>query len=155
MSDDAPDTLDVLTEAHLKAWARMVRATTHVLHTVEEALKRAGLPALSWYDLLLELRRAGPEGLRPVELQREMLIPQYNMSRLLDRVEAAGYVQRVACDSDKRGQMVRITSSGEDLLKTMWPIYRQALSTAFASEIDEATAEAISMALSAFGSRQK
>ncbi len=133
----------------------MVRGTTLVLQAVEEALKGASLPALSWYDLLLELRRAGPDGLRPVTLQREMLIPQYNMSRLLDRVEAAGYVQRVACDNDGRGQMVRITRSGEDLLKQMWPVYRQALSNTFAREIDEATAKAISAALSAFGPRQK
>ena len=154
MPKSAPYTPDALTEAHLMAWARMVRATTHVLQVVEEALKGAGLPTLSWYDLLLELRRAGPEGMRPVRLQKEMLIPQYNMSRLLDRVEEAGYVQRLACDNDGRGQIVKITPSGEDLLRQMWPIYRHALSTSFASAVDEATAKEMSMALSTFGSRQ-
>lgn len=155
MTETASDTPDALTDAHVKAWARMVRGTTQVLRTVEEALKAAGLPALSWYDVLLELRRAGPEGMRPVRLQKEMLIPQYNMSRLIDRLEAAGHVRREMCDDDGRGQIVKITPSGEDLLRRMWPIYAQALRTSFAGAIPETAAKDIADGLNAFGSSKR
>lgn len=138
-----------LTDQHVIAWARLVRATTAVLQTVEAALKDAGLPPLAWYDLLLELRRAGPEGLRPVSLQVEMLMPQYNMSRLLGRVEAAGLVERHACDDDGRGQLVRITSPGREMLRAMWSVYRGALEGAFAAHVDASGAEQIAKVLSA------
>src|ERR1700751_3913382 len=75
-----------------RAWARLIKAQRTALGSVEGALKAAGLPPLAWYDALLELERAGAPGLRPFELERAMLLEQYNLSRLLDRMERAGYV---------------------------------------------------------------
>lgn len=126
---------DNLSIAHVTAWARVVRAATTVLQAVEADLKQAGLPPLSWYDLLLELHRAGPAGLRPVQLQREMLIPQYNLSRLLDRVERAGYVRRTPCDEDGRGQIAVIEPAGRTLLERMWAVYRTSLAREFGSHL--------------------
>jgi hypothetical protein len=54
-----------MTEAHVSASARVVRVSVRVLQAVEEELKTAALPPLSWYDLVLELLRAEPGGLRP------------------------------------------------------------------------------------------
>lgn len=127
---------DSLSNAHVTAWARVVRAATTVLQAVEADLKQAGLPPLSWYDLLLELHRAGPAGLRPVQLQREMLIPQYNLSRLLDRAEGAGYVRRTPCDEDGRGQIAVIEPAGGTLLERMWAVYRTTLAREFGSHLN-------------------
>jgi DNA-binding MarR family transcriptional regulator len=130
-----------LTEAHVSAWARVVRVSERVLLVVEEELKTAALPPLSWYDLLLELRRAEPGGLRPYQLQSAMLIPQYNMSRLIDRMTKAGYAERRSCDADRRGQIIRITPDGKALQRKMWPIYRSVLEREFASKLAESDAE--------------
>ena len=48
-----------------RVWMRLMRASRTTLAAIEAALKGAGLPPLSWYDALLELRRAGVGGLRP------------------------------------------------------------------------------------------
>ena len=93
--------------------------------SVERALKDADLPSLEWYDVLLELDRAGP--LRPRELQDRLLLAQYNLSRLLDRMEKAGAVERGACQEDARGQMVTLTAAGRKLRATMWPVYASAI----------------------------
>ncbi len=130
-----------LTEAHTTAWARLVRESQRVMQRVEVALKEAGLPPLFWYDLLLELKRAEPQGLRPYELQSAMLIPQYNISRLIDRVTKAGHAARFRCDDDGRGQIIRITTSGKALQKRMWPVYRGVLEREFASKLDEGKAK--------------
>ena len=82
------------TETEIAAWARLMKASTKLLAQVERDLKEAGLPPLAWYDALLELYRARPDGLRPGDLQQEMLLPQYNVSRLVDRLEASGYAVR-------------------------------------------------------------
>ena len=68
-------------------------------------LKSAGLPALEWYDVLLEIERAGP--LRPRDLQSRLLLAQSNLSRLLDRMERAGLIARGDCEQDGRGLVVR------------------------------------------------
>ena len=136
-----------LTEAHVSAWAQLVRVSERVLQAVEEELKTAALPPLSWYDLLLELLRAEPGGLRPYQLQSAMLIPQYNMSRLIDRIAKAGYVERRSCDADGRGQIIRITPDGKAIQRKMWPIYRSVLEREFGSNLAEGDAERLAKLL--------
>lgn len=121
MSDPIP------TDAVITAWARLMRAQRLTLQNVEADLKRAELPPLGWYDALLELKRAGEDGLRPVELEGRLLLAQHNVSRLIDRLESAGHVARRPCDEDGRGQMVVISRQGQELLTRMWPIYRAAI----------------------------
>ena len=111
----------------IRAWARLLKAQRIALGTVETALKDAGLPPLVWYDVLLELERAGASGLRPFELERTMLLAQYNLSRLLDRIEEQGYVERRDCPDDGRGRVVRITDSGRAVRRRMWPVYGRAI----------------------------
>jgi DNA-binding MarR family transcriptional regulator len=106
-----------------KAWTALMRANRILLERVESVLKNAGFPPLGWYDALLEIERAGQEGLRPFELKERLLLPQYSMSRLLDRMEKAGYIRRVACDEDGRGQTVIATEAGLRIRQDMWPVY--------------------------------
>jgi DNA-binding MarR family transcriptional regulator len=111
----------------VRAWARLMKAQRNALAGVEAALKDAGLPPLAWYDVLLEVERAGEEGVRPFELERALLLAQYNLSRLLDRIEREGYIERAACLEDRRGQIVRISERGKTLRRTMWPVYAGAI----------------------------
>jgi DNA-binding MarR family transcriptional regulator len=116
-----------ITEEVVTAWARLMKAQRQLLGAVEADLKAAGLPPLGWYDALLELRRAAPNGLRPLELEDRLLLAQHNVSRLIDRLEAAGFAARCPCASDGRGQIVAITEAGRDLTGRMWPVYRAAI----------------------------
>jgi DNA-binding MarR family transcriptional regulator len=117
-------------EAVIRAWARLIRAQQAALSAVESDLKAAGFPPLAWYDVLLELSRVGDAGLRPFALEREVLLTQYNLSRLLDRLEQAGHVER-------RGQIVAVTASGRALVKRMWPTYRAAIARHVGTKLSE------------------
>jgi DNA-binding MarR family transcriptional regulator len=127
-------------EAAIRTWARLVRAETAVLAAVEADLKRAGFPPLAWYDVLLELSRR-KDGLRPFEIEKETLLAQYNLSRLLDRLEDTGYVKRQPCPEDARGHVVVLTDAGRALMKRMWPVYRAAIARHVGDKLseDEAT----------------
>lgn len=114
-------------EEAVTAWARLVRAQQTVLGRIEAALKAAELPPLSWYDVLLELGRAEDGRLRPLELERRTLLAQYNASRLIDRMEKAGLVERLPHPEDGRGQLVAITAEGRALQKRMWKVYGPAI----------------------------
>jgi DNA-binding MarR family transcriptional regulator len=112
-------------DSTVAAWTRLLRAQRCTLVSVERALKDEGFPPLEWYDVLLELERGGP--LRPRDLQSRLLLAQSNLSRLLDRMEAAGSVERVSCKEDARGQLVRLTASGKALRRKMWTVYAAAI----------------------------
>src|SRR5256714_97769 len=73
-------------EAVIGAWTRLVKAARVVLGAVEAELKAAGFPPLGWYDALLELSRDKVDGLRPFVLEERLLLAQYNVSRVLDRL---------------------------------------------------------------------
>ncbi|HEV2956377.1 MAG TPA: helix-turn-helix domain-containing protein [Xanthobacteraceae bacterium] len=125
------------------AWARLMKAQRTALAGVEDALKAAGLPPLAWYDALLELERADAPGLRPFELERAMLLEQYNLSRLIDRMEKAGYVERRAYAQDGRGQLVAITPAGKAMRRRMWPVYAAAIEEAFGRHLTAKQAEGL------------
>lgn len=116
---------DALTQT---AWIALLRTSRRLLDEIESALKTAGLPPLAWYDVLLELEKAGSAGLRPFELTDRLLLPQYGTSRLLDRMVTAGLVERQACAKDGRGHVVTLTPEGRATRGAMWPVYGQILS---------------------------
>lgn len=120
----------------IAAWARVVRVSQSLMTSVEADLKAAGHPPLSWYDALLELKRAGPAGLRPFQLQKKMLLAQYNLSRLVERLVKNGYITRVPSEEDRRGQVLKITRTGRAVLRRMWPAYQKVIQTHFAEELD-------------------
>jgi DNA-binding MarR family transcriptional regulator len=125
-------------ETTVRAWARLMKVQQKALAEIEAALAKAKLPPLSWYDVLLELERAGEEGLRPSKLEQEMLLAQYNVSRLIDRVEKAGYVKRRACEDDGRGQIVTITAAGKAIRRRMWSVYALTIQKIVAEPLNEA-----------------
>ncbi|MHA7774212.1 MarR family winged helix-turn-helix transcriptional regulator [Roseibium sp. M-1] len=124
----------------MDAWARLQRASSAVLGRVEARLKADGFPPLSWYDVLLELNRTEEKSLRPVEIEKRMLLAQYNVSRLIDRLAAAGYVEKRKSPEDGRGVVICLLPEGEALLKSMWPCYRDAVETEFSSRLGDGDA---------------
>ena len=138
---------ETLSSGQVRAWARLLRASQAVLGAVEAELKAKGFPPLSWYDALLELRRAGAKGLRPYELQGVMLLAQYNLSRLTERLARAGHIERIACEDDGRGHILRLTPQGGRLLKKMWPAYQAAIARHFADKLGGKDADALARIL--------
>lgn len=131
-------------DAAILAWARLMKAQQLMLADVEKDLKREKLPPLVWYDVLLEVERAGEAGLRPFELERAMLLAQYNLSRLLARMEEAGCVERRHCQDDGRGQMIAATDAGKAMRRKMWPVYARAIERAVGRRLTDRQAEDLS-----------
>jgi len=116
-------------EAVQRAWVQLVRAQQKAVASIEQALRKAKLPPLAWYDALLELERAGGS-MRPFELERVTLVAQYNLSRLIDRLEKAGYVERRVYANDRRGQVIAITRAGKAIRRRTWSVFGPAIQAA-------------------------
>ena len=111
----------------ITAWARLMRVSRQLVENAEDALKESGLPPLAWYDVLHELAEAGEGGLRPFQLIERTLFAQYNISRLLARIEADGLVEKLPVADDGRGQTIRITAKGRETRRRMWAVYGRSI----------------------------
>lgn len=122
-------------EATVRAWIHLHRAHRTLLDRVELPLKKNGLPPLDWYDVLLELSKAGDSGLRQYEIGERVLLNKHNLSRLIDRLEKNNLVRRYACAEDGRGNRINITAEGKKLMQQVWPVYREALQANFGEKL--------------------
>jgi DNA-binding MarR family transcriptional regulator len=130
-------------DAAVKAWTRLVRARETVLGAIERDLKAADCPPLAWYDVLLELVRAPQGRLRPFEIEKETLLAQYNLSRLLDRLEREGLVAREPCDDDGRGQWAVISDKGRAAQARTWKVYAKSIQRHVGEKLDDKAAVAL------------
>ncbi|MFB9978432.1 MarR family winged helix-turn-helix transcriptional regulator [Mesorhizobium kowhaii] len=111
----------------INAWARLMRVSRQLMESAEDALKESSLPPLAWYDVLHELAEAGEGGLRPFQLIERTLFAQYNISRLLARLEADGLVEKLPVADDGRGQTIRISAKGREMRRQMWAVYGRSI----------------------------
>ncbi len=69
------------------------------------------------FDLLATLYRAGqPQGLTPNALRHAAVLSSGAMTNRLDRLEAAGLIQRVANPADRRSLLIRLSDEGQAVL---------------------------------------
>jgi len=113
------------------AWPLLLAAHAVLLERVETKLKAASLPELAWYDVMWALERA-PEGrLRMHELADALVVSRSNLTRLADRLEAAGLLRRERGGEDRRGAFAVLTPAGNALRQRMWPVYADAIEELF------------------------
>ena len=133
-------------ETKLRALRSLLRARTVLVDRLENALRADDLPPLGWYDVLCALDEGPEGGLRPRDLGLEVALTPSGLTRLLDRIAAAGLVERTACPSDRRGYVVTLTPTGAETLAIMRPVYLRELEAGFASLLaDEEAAELIEL----------
>ena len=134
----------LLADPAIRAWARLLKAQKLLLEGVQAQLAEAELPPLEWYDVLIELKTAPEQRLRLFDLGERMVLSRSNLTRLIDRLEKEGLVQRVNCAEDRRGLYAELTPAGLALQQRMWPVYRDAIQQLFGRHF--AVAEATTLA---------
>jgi DNA-binding MarR family transcriptional regulator len=101
-------------EAHLN-----IERTAAVLsHAFADALKEHGITPTQ-YNVLRILRGAGKDGLCRNEVRDRMVAQVPDVTRLLDRLEDAGLIERERSTEDRRQVGTRITARGLELLNEL------------------------------------
>jgi DNA-binding MarR family transcriptional regulator len=129
------------------AWASLLRTHKYLLEQVQSSLSSAGLPAMEWYDVLLELDFAENNRLRMFELGERIVLSRSNLTRLCDRLERQGLIRRDDCAEDLRGLYAVLTPKGRDLRRKMWPVYRVAVETYFSEHVNDDEANTLTRIL--------
>ena len=119
------------------AWAVLLTAHATLIERIETALAEAGLPPLGWYDVLWALESAAGRQLRMHELAEHVVLSRSNLTRLADRLQDAGLIERTAAAEDRRGAYCVITAAGRAPRRRMWPVYQDAVERYFGAHISE------------------
>lgn len=107
----------------LRAWRAFLTAHARVVEQLAAELEeQEGLP-LAWYDVLVHLHEADDHRLRMQELAARVLLSKSGLTRLVDRMEADGLVQRIPCPDDRRGTFAALTRAGSERLRATAPTH--------------------------------
>ena len=115
MSTNGDKTITLLDSEELGAWRCMLRVHSELTKALDAELSAAhGLP-LSSYEVLLFLADSPAGRMRMSELADSVLLSRSGLTRLVDRLERGGLLERVQCSEDARGYFAQITPAGREL----------------------------------------
>jgi DNA-binding MarR family transcriptional regulator len=112
---------------HVDTWRAVVTSHAAVTERVQRALASADLPPLSWYEVLRAVKSSPTGAPRMSDLAEWLTLSRGGITKLVDRLEAAGYLERVTCASDRRSFQAELTPAGESMLEEMQTVYEAEL----------------------------
>src|SRR6187455_1322900 len=96
----------------VESFVALLRAHAHATRELNAQLTADHGLTISDYEVLLRLSRAPDRRLRRVDLAQEVLLTASGITRLLDGLERAGYVERGTCETDRRVVYAVLTEAG-------------------------------------------
>src|ERR671922_1089241 len=99
-------------ETQLDSWVFFLRAHAAITRELSADLQREHGLTLNDYEVLLHLAHADDCRLRRVDLAERVILTASGITRLLDGLERAGYVEKAACESDARVSYAQLTETG-------------------------------------------
>jgi DNA-binding MarR family transcriptional regulator len=105
-----------LSEGELRAWHGLKRAHASLAKRVDAELERThGLPLTS-YEVLRHLVDAPGGRMRMCDLAEQAQLSRSGLTRLADRLEKEGLLERCSCEHDARGAYACLTELGSQRL---------------------------------------
>lgn len=117
----------------LETWRRLTLLVSRVQDAVEKALQREHRLTLSEYTALLALSEADEGSLRMQSIADAVGLNQSSVSRLIDRLQREGWVERCVCEEDRRGVYGRISDTGRKVVADATATCRRELTDALDS----------------------
>jgi DNA-binding MarR family transcriptional regulator len=137
MEDDPKTEWADLPALQQEAWVGFLRAHSEIAKTLDAELDREHGLTLSAYDVLINLRNAPGGLMRMSELAEAVLLSRSGISRLIERLEREGYVERCPVEDDSRGVTAAITDEGRQRLNTCSPTHIRGIQTRFLARLDD------------------
>ena len=99
-------------DATLGPWIRFLRAHASLTRQLSTRLEAEHELTLSDFDVLAQLYFAPEHALRRIDIARQVLLTASGITRLLDRLERAGWVAKRNCETDARVTYAVLTEEG-------------------------------------------
>ena len=105
-----------LSPVELGAWRGLLRVHSALVKSLDAELSAAHELPLSSYEVLITLEAAPHRKLRMSELADSVLLSRSGMTRLVDRLERDGLLERDHCTADGRGCFAVLTVKGREAI---------------------------------------
>ena len=130
-----------------EAWPLFLRTYAVLVERLEEELQTERDLPLTWFDVLAQLEGA-PEGrLRMHDLAESILLSKSGMTRLVDRMERAGLIERASCETDRRVVYAAITAEGRKRFAAAAPVAVRGVENYFTAPLNRTEKAALMSAL--------
>jgi len=123
-------------------WRVFLETALALIDILDAELQAQRGITLGWYDVLVHLEDA-PEGLPMTEIANRILFSKSGLTRVIDRMEAAGLVRRERPPEDRRVVKVLLTTAGLDTLNAARAVHRHGIEEHFVSHLDPTELEAL------------
>jgi DNA-binding MarR family transcriptional regulator len=116
-------------------WRLFLRTYSFLVQKMEKDLEEANMRPLPWIEVLAVIDDAPIKALRMSEIAEQVVLSRSGLTRLVDRLEDKGYLERICCPKDKRGMYAQITKKGGKALKDSGSIYRESILEHFSKHL--------------------
>jgi DNA-binding MarR family transcriptional regulator len=130
-------------DPRLKAWRTFLYAHAQVRRQLERELQAEQRMGLGEYEVLLTLAYSEGRRMRMSDLADRLALSRSGATRLIDRLEADELVERVSCETDRRGQWAHLTPAGLDRLRSASPTHLRGIGEHFLDRIPAAELQAL------------
>src|SRR2546421_11081375 len=137
----------MLSAPRLNAWHAFLISHRALETILSRELESACGLSLAWFDVLAQLSMAPDHRLTMTELASALLFSKSGLTRLIDRMEGAGLVQRLARPGDRRSLHIALTDAGKEKHREALPIHLDHVKRHFAAYIEDGEAAAVESAL--------
>lgn len=119
-----------------ETWEAVFRAQVGIMRRLQKDPAFRHL-SMREYDVLFNLTRCPDGWLRLNELNEHVLLSQPSLSRMVDRLEARGLLQRRPAPGDQRGVLIGLTDQGREMQRQLGRAHVQEIHRLLGSALDE------------------
>src|SRR5258705_761184 len=105
------------TEGKLRAWRGLLRAYGCLAKRLDAELEQAHKLPMTSYEVLHHLQEASGGRMRMCDLADHAQLSRSGLTRMVDRLERDGLIERCSCEQDARGSFACLTDPGRERLE--------------------------------------
>jgi DNA-binding MarR family transcriptional regulator len=128
---------EALTCGELRAWRSLLRAHACLAKRLDAELERAHRLPMTSYEVLQHLQEASDGRMRMCDLAEQAQLSRSGLTRMVDRLEREGLLERCSCEHDARGSYACLTGSGRERLQEARVTHLAVVREHFVSQFSE------------------
>jgi DNA-binding MarR family transcriptional regulator len=136
-----------LTEEQQRSWRAFREGSARLMEILGRQLDEEAHLSMGEYEVLVRLSEADDRTMRMSELAHQVTNSRSRLTHTVSRMEQAGLVTRVACESDARGVNCMLTDRGVDALVAAAPGHVHAVRDSFVDLLTEEQLSALGSAM--------
>lgn len=137
-----------LDDLEMQAWRSLLSAHSKLMSRLDAELQASQGMSVSDYGVLVQLSEAEGGHMRMSELADRLLLSPSGLTRRLDGLVRAGFVNRTRCPTDRRGAFAVLTDAGRTRLQQAAPDHVEQVRRHFVNRLTRRELESLVDALS-------